>query len=479
MDGIAIDTTGNVSVRSLVSHIMPELHTSSILRGVHRALKGSGDGMSTTLMNGRLTKTATIDTSCLILDKMSGPTWDAWRVSSGPAFKQALRERVASVVAAGQVEQANPPTQRAEEQRVEEQRMDEHPEQQEKKAVVLSKALRAVNIDGSVRVDEATGMVSNIDVIRMLCPDVNPNHAAQMLTRVLDKNDREPSIKSRVSYIKINGSGNKTPVTDFSTLVEIIWMLPTGSSREFRRKAAETMCQVMGGDISLCRQIEQNDLWWKSMDGGEAIQQDLITPVRYKEEWESGRVKECRVRDALACAVGGTTEVETSSGFIDVLSETEVIEVKYYRKWKDGLGQVLAYQSHYPRLARRLHLFARNGDRDTDKYCELAKSVCGQHMVQVTFEEVVVQEPELDLDGDDASTVVGCEYEGESGEGPEPFWFKYASIGEKRSYASMEASSRAIDTMTCCKERLESVGRFDEVAADEFADGIKRIQRRI
>ena len=100
------------------------------------------------------------------------------------------------------------------------------------------------------------------------------------------------------------------------------------------------------------------------------------------------------MRDALASLVGGESEVETPAGFIDVLSETEVIEVKYYKQWKHGLGQVLAYQSYYPCLARRLHLFAHVGDVDTRNYFALAKNVCDGHAVKVTFEEV----PALDDD---------------------------------------------------------------------------------
>ena len=118
------------------------------------------------------------------------------------------------------------------------------------------------------------------------------------------------------------------------------------------------------------------------------IQQALLEPIEYKEAETSSRVKECSVRDALASLVGGESEVETPAGFIDVLSETEVIEVKYYRQWKHGLGQVLAYQSYYPCLARRLHLFAHVGDVDTRNYFALAKNVCDGHEVKVTSEEV-------------------------------------------------------------------------------------------
>ncbi|CBN79899.1 FirrV-1-A34 [Ectocarpus siliculosus] len=162
----------------------------------------------------------------------------------------------------------------------------------------------------------------------------------------------------------------------------------------------------MRGDLGLCRQIEQNNLVRGSVEGGEAIRQALLQPVEYREDGESTRVKESSAREALASLIGGEREVETPSGFIDKPSDA-VIEVKYHNRWKDGLGQVLAYQSHYPRLARRLHLFAHIGDKDTDKYFEMAKSVCYAHAVKVTFEKVGVEEPALDLDDDDASTVVG------------------------------------------------------------------------
>ncbi|CAN0547912.1 unnamed protein product [Ectocarpus sp. 12 AP-2014] len=182
----------------------------------------------------------------------------------------------------------------------------------------------------------------------------------------------------------------------------------------------------MRGDLGVCRQIEQNNLVWGSVEGGEAIRQALLQPVEYKEDGESTRVKESSVRDALASLIGGEREVETPSGFIDMPSDA-VIEVKYNNRWKHGLGQVLAYQSHYPRLARRLHLFACIGDKDTDNYFEMAKSVCYAQAVKATFEEVGVEEPALDLDDDDTSTAVGGnrarvdnEWDGRKGVAEEP-----------------------------------------------------------
>lgn len=107
------------------------------------------------------------------------------------------------------------------------------------------------------------------------------------------------------------------------------------------------MYRTMRGDLKLLRDIEQNNLAWRSVEGGEVIQRALIEPIEYKEDISS-RVKERSVRDALALIVGGKTEQERPVGFIDVLSDTEVIEVKHYTLCKHGLGQVLSYQLHYP-----------------------------------------------------------------------------------------------------------------------------------
>lgn len=267
------------------------------------------------------------------------------------------------------------------------------PEEPETRQSIVQKALRSVDITGGVRIDKASGKASMIGVVRLITR-CNSSAASMRLIRLFAQDNSIPSIESRTTYIRINGKDNITPVTDLKTILEMIWKLPGIASVRFRHKSAETMCRVMGGDLSLLRDIEQNNLMWRSADGGEVIQQALLEPIEFKEAETSSRVKECSVRDALASLVGGESEVETPAGFIDVLSDTEVIEVKYYKQWKHGLGQVLAYQSYYPCLARRLHLFAHVGDVDTRNYFALAKNVCDGHAVKVTFEEV----PALDDD---------------------------------------------------------------------------------
>lgn len=81
-------------------------------------------------------------------------------------------------------------------------------------------------------------------------------------------------------------------------------------------------------------------------------------------------------------------EVPTPSGSIDVLSKTELIEVKFYRSWKTAVGQVIAYGHYYPSHTKRLHLFAQKGDKIASKYIQLATPVCSAYGIDVTFEEV-------------------------------------------------------------------------------------------
>ena len=257
-----------------------------------------------------------------------------------------------------------------------------------KPTAILRGALRDVDVTGRVRIDQATGKASVLDVVRIVLKS-DSSTANTALSRIFEADDCARSIRSRVVYTRINASGRESPVTDLKTLVEIIWKLPGQTSAKFRRKSAQTICRVLGGDMDLVRQIEQNNRAWKSIDGGSAIQQALIEPTEYLEQEQPNRVKESAIRDDLLSVVGGEKEVETPSGFIDVLSASEVIEVKYYKQWKAGFGQVLAYQTYYPRLAKRLHLFSHIGDTDTLKYFALATSVCQPHGVKVTFEGVV------------------------------------------------------------------------------------------
>lgn len=92
---------------------------------------------------------------------------------------------------------------------------------------------------------------------------------------------------------------------------------------------------------------------------------------------------EAAVRDALAASIPGSMiEVACSSGFADIVTSEEVIEVKRAQLWKGGLGQVLVYSRDFPGLRPRLHLF---GNKTYDHFA-VARTTCEAFGVYVTTE---------------------------------------------------------------------------------------------
>lgn len=73
--------------------------------------------------------------------------------------------------------------------------------------------------------------------------------------------------------------------------------------------------------------------------------------------------KERDVQRDLAVALGGQLEAPCPDGLIDLLTDTEVIEIKCIDGWKSAFGQVLVYSEHYPLHVKRIHLFSTNPNR--------------------------------------------------------------------------------------------------------------------
>lgn len=286
MENVIVEpATGDVGVSTLIKAAMPELHAGSVLRSVHNVLKkpdAVGLDLTTKTVNGRMTRMASLEMCNYILDNMPGHRWTVWRTSQGDSFKESLAQRVSqarescSEEVPGEVQ--NEPQGEEEVQE----------ELQETKESTMKKALRTLDIDGSVRIDEASGKASIIDVIRLLCPGMSSHGASQMLIRLLEKeaatepevwshNETSPdSIASRIQYVQINGAGRSTPVSDAKTIVEIIWLLPARAARSFRRQSAEVICRVLGGDVSLCGEIEERCARLESTPSGRSYQEFMM-----------------------------------------------------------------------------------------------------------------------------------------------------------------------------------------------------------
>jgi hypothetical protein len=93
-------------------------------------------------------------------------------------------------------------------------------------------------------------------------------------------------------------------------------------------------------------------------------------------------VSESVIRDALAAREGGRTEIKCPAGSIDVLTDTNVIEVKHCKDWKNAVGQALVYQSFFPNHLPRIHLYGS----DPAQRRSLVIGVCKKLGVLLTWE---------------------------------------------------------------------------------------------
>jgi hypothetical protein len=99
----------------------------------------------------------------------------------------------------------------------------------------------------------------------------------------------------------------------------------------------------------------------------------ISNPVKGTEAW---------YRDRLAKKLKGKKEVNTEAGRIDILTDTELIEVKQVSGWKGAIGQVKSYGRYYPEHSLRIHLFGKL----TEKRLRMIQGVCQSEGILVTYE---------------------------------------------------------------------------------------------
>jgi hypothetical protein len=118
------------------------------------------------------------------------------------------------------------------------------------------------------------------------------------------------------------------------------------------------------------------------------VDKGFINPNIYGLQFNNQERIESPVRDRLKTQLGGLAEVTTPAGRIDLLTATEIIEVKRIGDWKSALGQILVYSAFYPEHRKRLHLF---GSAKDEKQLPMIELSCLAFDVLVSFEIVGVQ----------------------------------------------------------------------------------------
>ena len=114
-------------------------------------------------------------------------------------------------------------------------------------------SITAANLTDGIRVDQATQKGSVYDVIQLVTK-ATPSYAVRILSRT--QRDH-PEFMTKCHKLKINNKGKDTPVADAASLVEIAWLCPGKAAVQFRRKGAESVCRMLGGDLSLVDEIQR------------------------------------------------------------------------------------------------------------------------------------------------------------------------------------------------------------------------------
>jgi hypothetical protein len=88
--------------------------------------------------------------------------------------------------------------------------------------------------------------------------------------------------------------------------------------------------------------------------------------------------------------LGGIMEASTPIGPVDLVTSSEVIEIKRIEDWKEALGQVMAKAQCFPDLSMRIHLFGESSKilRKITQHCQFLNVI-------VTFETVVSDRPKV------------------------------------------------------------------------------------
>ena len=100
------------------------------------------------------------------------------------------------------------------------------------------------------------------------------------------------------------------------------------------------------------------------------------------ENKKSFLVSEHSIRNKIAKLLGGQIEVPCKTGFVDVLTDLEVIEVKKIKSWKAAVGQVLIYALEFDGKIPRIHLFGNA----SFEFKAMIVSFCNQLSINVSFE---------------------------------------------------------------------------------------------
>jgi hypothetical protein len=119
--------------------------------------------------------------------------------------------------------------------------------------------------------------------------------------------------------------------------------------------------------------------WYKSSDINYA---KFLHEINNLKPSRSSQQIEKNIQAKLAKKYNADVEIETEVGMIDMLTNTEIIEIKVASKWKHALGQIISYGEFYPSHKKKIILFGK-----VEVNIETIKKICIKFDVEVELHE--------------------------------------------------------------------------------------------
>ena len=239
----------------------------------------------------------------------------------------------------------------------------------------------------------ANGQSSNIKVVSAaLCARVIRHYALESKYKTsealfaLDKFSTE-GINAWIQEIT-QWHGNAVPrtgiVVDFKTIDLLLDKKLDGTSYRvylILQKAIRSRMTLTADEIMVKAEISRSTF---------SIAVAKLQDLNLLPEWcqiNRRQQPERLVRDRLQATLGGRTESPTPWGPIDLLTDTELIEIKGIQRWKEAIGHILVKSEAHPTHEKRLHLY---GTHST--HLDQIRSACTNLDITVTFERIAKPE---------------------------------------------------------------------------------------
>ena len=99
----------------------------------------------------------------------------------------------------------------------------------------------------------------------------------------------------------------------------------------------------------------------------------------------NNRQKEKEIQLRMARELNAQMEVKVRNGRVDLVTAEEVIEIKEWKSWKNGIGQLLMYAISFPSYkSLRLHCFGECSPSHKENVQRDMAELCPQ--IQLSYE---------------------------------------------------------------------------------------------